>query len=40
MGLSVVVAMCSDSLIKGLIGAVFGLLIGTVGIDSISVFPV
>lgn len=36
MGLSVVVAMCSDSLIKGLIGAVFGLLIGTVGIDSIS----
>lgn len=29
MGLSVVVAMCSDSLIKGLIGAVFGLLIGT-----------
>lgn len=36
MGLSVVVAMCSDSLIKGLLGAVFGLLIGTVGIDSIS----
>ena len=36
MGLSVVVAMCSDSLIKGLIGAVFGLLIGTVGIASIS----
>ena len=29
MGLSVVVAMCSDSLIKGLLGAVFGLLIGT-----------
>ena len=27
MGLSVVVAMCSDSLIKGLLGAVFGLLI-------------
>ena len=33
MGLSVVVAMCSDSLIKGLIGAIFGLIIGGIGID-------
>lgn len=36
MGLSVVVAMCSKSMIKGLIGAIFGLAIGGVGIDSIS----
>lgn len=36
MGLSVVVAMCSDSLMKGLIGAVVGLVLGGVGLDSIS----
>ena len=36
MGLSVVVAMCSDSLIKGLIGALLGLLLGGIGIDAIS----
>ena len=36
MGLSVVVAMCSKSMIKGLIGALFGLVIGGIGIDAIS----
>ena len=36
MGLSVVVAMCSKSLIKGLIGAVIGLILGGVGLDAIS----
>jgi len=36
MGLSIVVSMCSDSLMKGLIGAVFGLLLGCIGIDAVS----
>lgn len=36
MGLSVVVAMCSNSMMKGLIGALIGLMLGGIGIDSIS----
>ncbi len=36
MGLSVVVAMCSNSMIKGLLGALLGLMLGGIGIDSIS----
>ena len=36
IGLSVVVSMCSDSLLKGMMGAVFGLLLGAIGIDMVS----
>ena len=37
MGLAVVVSLCStDDLLKGLIGAIIGLLIGSVGMDSVS----
>lgn len=36
MGLSVVVGLCSDDLVKGLIAAVIGVLLGMVGIDPVS----
>lgn len=36
MGLMVVVSICSNNLIKGLISAVIGLLLGTVGMDPVS----
>ncbi len=36
MGLSVVVSMCSESLLKGMLGATFGLLLGSIGIDAVS----
>ena len=35
-GLSIVTAVSSHSIIKGLIGAILGLLLGTVGIDATS----
>jgi len=36
MGLMVVVSICSNNLIKGLIASVIGLLLGTVGMDPVS----
>lgn len=36
MGLSVVVGLCSKDILKGLISAVIGVLLSTVGIDSVS----
>lgn len=36
MGLSVVVSLCSDDLIKGLISAIIGLFISSVGMDPVS----
>ena len=36
MGLMVVVSICSNNMIKGLMSAVIGLLIGTVGMDPVS----
>lgn len=37
MGLAVVISLCStDDLLKGLIGAIIGLLIGSIGMDSVS----
>ena len=36
MGLSVVVSLCSENLIKGFIGAIIGLLIAAVGMDPVS----
>lgn len=36
MGLMVVVSICSNNIIKGLLSAVIGLLLGTVGMDPVS----
>jgi len=36
MGLMVVVSICSNNMIKGLLSAVIGLLLGTVGMDPVS----
>lgn len=39
LGLTTIVTLSTDSLIKGLISGIFGLLIATIGMDPISAFP-
>ena len=36
LGLSVVISMASDDLVKGLIGALLGIICGSIGLDSVS----
>ncbi|WP_102344768.1 tripartite tricarboxylate transporter permease [Bacillus sp. Marseille-P3661] len=38
-GLTIIASVAADSLAKGLIGGIFGLLIGTVGIDLLTGYP-